>query len=341
MNLLATHPPLKDRIKALDPTFDGEFEIGPGLVDVLDETAPSQRGDALASMLGGTVAVRRTRRAKPELEDEGPIPLEPARFADRAGDLSESHVAAATALLADIPDDVKVAARDPFGARAVVFALLISVDASAQSAQLDVLRRSVDSTTFKDAQAFVPIIGDLGAAARLPILDLSLPALRQLSSSQIQPFRAVLKSLIEADRTVTLFEYCLFKVIRETLKSAEGRPGTGQVQFFAIAPLMPDVAVVLWALASGGNDESAAATSYHAGVQRLGAGEVVPTKSKLDLARLDEALSRLDAASPAIKRRLIDAAAFTVAADGVVRAEEAELLRAIAATLDVPMPVVG
>ena len=56
------------------------------------------------------------------------------------------------------------------------------------------------------------------------------------------------------------------------------------------------------------------------------------------LGPLDEALGRLRQAVAQIKKNVLDACAHTVAADGVIHANEAELLRAIADALDCPIP---
>jgi len=53
---------------------------------------------------------------------------------------------------------------------------------------------------------------------------------------------------------------------------------------------------------------------------------------------LDAALNRLALALPAIKKCLITVCVAVVGADGVILEAEAELLRAIADTLDCPMP---
>jgi uncharacterized tellurite resistance protein B-like protein len=53
---------------------------------------------------------------------------------------------------------------------------------------------------------------------------------------------------------------------------------------------------------------------------------------------IDAALNRLDQAAPQIKKNLLEACTRVVGADGVVQETEAELLRAIADTLDCPMP---
>ena len=57
-----------------------------------------------------------------------------------------------------------------------------------------------------------------------------------------------------------------------------------------------------------------------------------------DLEQVNAALDRLSEAVPQIKKNLLNACAQTVAADGVIQESEAELLRAIADTLDCPIP---
>ena len=59
---------------------------------------------------------------------------------------------------------------------------------------------------------------------------------------------------------------------------------------------------------------------------------------RCDLPQVDEALNRLGQAVPQIKKNVLNACAQTVGADGVIQESEAELLRAIADTLDCPIP---
>ena len=54
--------------------------------------------------------------------------------------------------------------------------------------------------------------------------------------------------------------------------------------------------------------------------------------------QIDAALNRLALAAPQIKKNVIEACVYVVGADGVVYESEAELLRAVADTLDCPMP---
>jgi hypothetical protein len=56
---------------------------------------------------------------------------------------------------------------------------------------------------------------------------------------------------------------------------------------------------------------------------------------------LDAALDRLALAAPIIKKNLLEACIRVVGADEVIQEAEAELLRAVADTLDCPMPPLG
>ena len=61
-------------------------------------------------------------------------------------------------------------------------------------------------------------------------------------------------------------------------------------------------------------------------------------REECGLEQLDTALDRLALAVPQIKKRVLEAFVHVVGADGLIQEREAELLRAIADTLDCPIP---
>jgi hypothetical protein len=100
--------------------------------------------------------------------------------------------------------------------------------------------------------------------------------------------------------------------------------------------------VLLSALARvGQSDPAAVAGAFRQGAQQLRTTEPGLTlldPSQSDLAKVDGALERLNQTGPQIKKLVLQACAQTVAADGVILEQEAELLRAIADSLDCPVP---
>jgi hypothetical protein len=188
----------------------------------------------------------------------------------------------------------------------------------------------------------VPLIEPLGAAARIPLVDLALPALRQLSAAQYKTFRYNIDPLILADRRVSLFEFALQRMLLRHLDENFGLRQPSRARLASIVPLLGDCSVVLSTLARVGHEGDAdASRAFAQGVQALGPpGGTLPLlgRDACTLAAVDRALDRLASASPAIKKRVLDACAACIAADGRVTVGEGELLRAVADSLDCPMP---
>ena len=188
----------------------------------------------------------------------------------------------------------------------------------------------------------LPQIAPIAARAKLALANLALPGLRQLSRSQLKDFNDTMEFLIASDGQLELFEYTLQKMVRRHLASQFEPAKKNVVQFYSAKPLLPDCAVLLSAIAHAGQgSETDANKAFLKGAAFLrvqgGLVELLPT-SESGLDKIDAALNRLAQAAPQIKKNVLEACAQTVAADGVIEESEAELLRAIADTLDCPIP---
>ena len=95
-------------------------------------------------------------------------------------------------------------------------------------------------------------------------------------------------------------------------------------------------------LAHAGIDNDTVATgAYENAIRMLFPADELPkilNRADCTLHMVDELLDTLAQSSPAIKKRLLETAIACVAADGLVTLAEAELVRAIAASLDCPLP---
>jgi len=147
-----------------------------------------------------------------------------------------------------------------------------------------------------------------------------------------------MEMLVACDKEIDLFEYTL-----KTIVSSHLQPGPPPViQYYSLKPLLLDCAVLISALARLGQDSL---TDVNAAFE-LGMNALSPEASGIAMLNLDacgvqqidEVLTRLAQASPSIKERVLHACAYAAAADNVIQAEEAELLRAIAERLACPIP---
>ncbi len=118
-------------------------------------------------------------------------------------------------------------------------------------------------------------------------------------------------------------------------------PTAAVVQYYSFNPLVAEIAVVLSILAHASVfDSSLASAAFAAGAAQI---KLIESRLRLlppatDFAALDAALDKLAAASLPIKQRVLIAATHVVTADGRILIQEAELLRALSATFDIPLP---
>jgi hypothetical protein len=340
IGLLETHPPLTDRIRAFDPNFDGKFpEVR---FDDSDESGGKISKPKRAPMpnlfggvLGGTILASGGM-------DEPPV-IKTHRVLPNIGNPTPLHLKYAEDLHAALPEDIKAAAREPLDSAALIYALLLSADERERANQIAEIGKRFSPPVSERTAALFPDVSKIAAHVHLPIINLALGGLRQLSADQFQTFSQTLQWLIESDGKVELFEFVLQKIVLRHLDSQFNGPQKSVVQFYSIKPLVPDCAVLISALANvGSGDAAEIEKAFEAGAPYLRAPNDADlnllSKEKCGVKEIDAALNRLAQAAPQIKKNLIEACVHTVSADGVIQEAEAELLRAISDTLDCPMP---
>lgn len=331
LGLFATHPPLEERIKAIDSTWDGKFPTARE-VPVLRETSTASA--AFSNFAPTPSAPRAT-----------PPPLTTVRaqtIMPNLGKPQPMHLHYAEELRESFPESIKAATRDPQAAAALIYALLLSDDATLRTTQLQELAKRTSASVSARAATLQNEVAPLATRARLPLVNIALPALRQLRPEEFQEFNRTLKWLVESDEQIDLFEFVLQKIIQRSLTPhfTPGRPPA--IQYYTIKPLALDAQVLLSAIARvSSTDEAEIARAFVAGAPYARVGDqalsLLP-QNQCGLAQIDAALNRFALAVPQIKKNLIEAAVRVVGTDGVVQEREAELLRAVAETLDCPIP---
>ncbi|HLX94196.1 MAG TPA: M48 family metallopeptidase [Verrucomicrobiae bacterium] len=340
IGLLETHPPLADRIRVFDPAFDGKFSyVRYDGRDRPPEAISTPKRQPLPNLfgtvLGGAILASGDADQPPVIRSHSVLP--------NLGNPTPLHLKYAEQLRDSLPDSVKAAARAPLDAVALIYAMLLSPDEKERATQLAGLAQRVDTAIQQKTGALFPDVTRAAAHAHLPMINLALGALRQLTADQFAQFSQTLQWLIESDGKVELFEFVLQKIVLHHLGPQFDQGRRDVVQYYSIKPLVPDCAVLLSALANvGSNDAAEIQKAFTTGMPYLRAPDetvlVLLPREQCDVKQIDVALNRLALAVPTIKKNLIEACIHTVGADGVILEAEAELLRAIADTLDCPMP---
>ncbi|MGO9921148.1 MAG: M48 family metallopeptidase [Isosphaeraceae bacterium] len=326
LGVLATHPPLVERIRRIDPSFDGDFSK----VHVTTPEPVAPEAESRRSL---------TPQARP---GRGVFAFNAAQVVDRIGTVEPEQLAYASAILTSLPDLLKSLAYDPFGARAIVFALLLDHEnETMRRSLLDRLGQHAEPALCSEVEKVLPIVHRLTPELRLPLVSMAAPALSRLSRAQFESFVRAVRDLALADNHVSLYEYALQRLLLRHVATRYGYALSPAVRYRSPEPLVGPVRHVLGALAHVGSAQPAdAASAFALGIQALGwpgTDASLPPRD-LDLKSLDLALNELDAASPPLKRRILGACAACIGADGRVTLEEGELLRAIADSLGCPVP---
>lgn len=320
--LLATHPPLDVRIRAVDPQFDGKYFEPPTTIDIAKESFAS----------AGLVS------PPPPKAANASSAFLPAGALASIGTLSLDQVENAQGLIGEIPARLREAARLPSEAPALVFALLLSEDPAVRTRQL----ASLPPASANLASTLAEPTASINERLRLPLCQLALPSLRSLSDSDLADFFATLKQLADADGRTTVFEFALQKVLLRQLVLSHAPKLSLGAQVYSFQAMKEPIVVVLSAMAHASSDnQPEAAKAYAAGLAHLKSLDDAPAllePGACGPALLDPALDRLAIAAGPIKQRLLLACAQIAGADGKILVSEAELLRAIAACLDCPMP---
>jgi len=312
-SLFATHPPLAERIRRLDPSFD------PQTLERASAPSGAAFGGAAAGFAGSPSGV-------PAVE--------------QIGTPTAAHLDYARALIQRLPEPVFEAAHGAFGARAVIYGLLIDGDPGVRRSQLEHLREHADAGVTRETEGLLPLLSTLGPEIRLPLVDLAVPALRDLTADQYRAFAANVDALAAADGRIHLFEWLLKRILDHHVGPEFETVAAPRVRYSALPAVADACAVVLSLLAhAGGRGEAAARRAFETAAPELDEVRLAfLTADRCNLADFDAALARLSELAPLLQERVLHACAVCVVADREISVPEAELIRAAADAMGCPMP---
>lgn len=319
--LWATHPPLVQRIQAIDASFDGKFFERPIVVDIAREPWAKVTGQPPA-------------KPHPAL-----TPITAAAFIAAIGSLSEGAVAGAKSMIDQLPPRLREAAQHANEAPALLYLLLLDANPDVRERQYQLVASHDGSPARETLARLEPAGAGLGPEHRLPLAQLALGALRDLEPDAVGRLLGTLDELVHANARISTFEYALQKMLVHHLRLAR-RPASGAAgeihSFHAVAT---EISIVLSVLARAASKDPAHAFSTGAdSLKALELGLAFQSEAKCEMTQLDRAVDRLAQANGPIKKRLLAAAVGTATADGTLHPAESELLRALASVLDCPVP---
>lgn len=346
--MMTTHPPLDERIRAIDPHFNGEYP------DV-KQRLKKLRG---ARQVSGEVTKNpsRAEEVRDAIRDASKNPESLAhlvatigsiaageKVVGQVGNVGRQQVEYAKELAASLPEDLREATGVPFSARAVVYASLLDFQyAEVREAQLKQLDTYGDLGVADETRKLAKSMDTLNAVQRIALLDLSVPALTKLTKDQYALFRHNLDYFIEADHQVDLYEFCLIFLLDRRLSPSFEPQKMAKIKYTKTTDLRVEIRCLLSALAWWGADnEEQAQEAYAEGLTAYAKGALsneILAMERCPISEVGRALEMADQASPFVKKKIIQSAAMTVLNDGKVTDYEEILLRSFSEGIGCPMP---
>jgi hypothetical protein len=328
-SLLATHPPLDERLAAIGPQWLTRARVRARQAETTGQPQAGSTPAGSSAFVGSSAPV--PDAAQPRASSSAaPSPL---RLSANAG---TEQLGYAHTLYDAIPDDLKSFLRQPAGARTLVQILATLSSHSDRDTLMAML--SLNTVERQSLLARLEQISALGTRMRLPLLDLAMPALKQFSDSERDALCRELDALIEADGKVSLFEFTLARLVHEHLRADAGKPL--KVRFRRYDQVADEIRLVLSLLvhASGARDADADALFQRTRSTLLDTGTGLLPLAQCSLKALDGALQNLRDLTPLLKGPLVDTLADAILADNKVQVAELELLRAVCSLIDCPVP---
>ncbi|EJB1796433.1 M48 family metallopeptidase [Vibrio parahaemolyticus] len=298
--LFATHPPLDERIRRIEPNWNGSYAQHSHA-----QSTAFENEQVSGFIVGG-----------------GSPASQPASPSEQLNETGQR-------LISQLPPELVDIAREPYSARFIAFALIF--DGS------DIQREMIKSYVPLASQStLLPWLDyDLPLHLRFPLLELALPALKSLSEAQKISLCKVLRELSETDNQYSLAEWCAINLLEKQLLASFGFIK----QHKTLKQLEESVFWLLRELAWVSHSQAdKAQRAYHCALAHLGFPEMKlePANSNWHLSRA--ALELLLQLKPKDRRMFVKACRLAIESDGEITVAEGEIYRVIACFLEVPEP---
>ncbi len=305
-SLFATHPPLPQRIKRIEPRWNGEY---------LQPLLPQTTGDA---------------EENPE-EEKAPINFEPALA---------SFMAAAMAVTADQSPAIKPedTLHDPLGAAAAICCLLLPQDKTGNPGLL----ATIEKTWPELHQAMATSPWQQSARQDfLPIVELATSALRQLSAADYVRLKQCLLMLMKADGEIDVYEWALYYLLKSSMDCHFGQAIMSRSQYKNVQDIEPELRTVIgMVIQSTQQNEQCKARAYERAYAVCGITISANNNEAIAKTSIEEftaAIKKLTNAYPLLKSRVVKALIDAAKSDGELEIIERNVIKAIGAAIDTPI----
>jgi Zn-dependent protease with chaperone function len=333
VQVFATHPPLPERIRKVEPGWDGEY--------IYQERSSHYEGTVLDKQ-------RRAQERKEAATTSAAIiaaavlgPGAEAAVRDAGFTASsDAGLSAGSPPAPGVSPQLAEQAHDPLGANAIVYGLLLSRDPVEQDAQIELIGGAGVRGLAITVADMAAELAALPVEWRLPLLEMSLPALKCMSPQQYRSFKETLLKVVRADSKIDLYEWCIYQVVRHYLDPEFLQVKASAPRYRKPVHVRQEYRTVVSVLAWRGHvDEVERERAFHRGVESVGLYNLtLRPLEECSVTEFSKSVHKLADCYPLLKPRLLKGMAACAAHDGELTVQEREILVAVAAVMDCPLP---
>ena len=346
--LFATHPPIEMRIQRIEPNWNGEY------LKPLPPQEPMQN-ESEASQ------TEKSQTEKPasgleRLQESLPQPLsQPLAMLMAAGVMVEHLNAQAQDTLKTLVEK----AQDPMEAMALVLVVLAADDKSDPEVKTPQIewQKILENNSAKGLLTLLEqqqkLLESTNLVNKLPLVELAMPALKTLSKSQYLEFKTLLQKVIDWDGQQTIFEQSIFQLVSRYLDVNFGLVKANKVRYKKAQQVAMELQIILSSVVHYGHNE---ASKHNQQITMdLAFNKAIKHLELYNLQRIDIdnqqsgkefnqeqvfglAVEKLLYCSEPLKQKIVEALVLSIEYDGQINAVEKELVLAIAATMNAPIP---
>lgn len=312
--LMATHPPLEKRIRAIEPSWNGIYPKVERQKFQARQSSEPKQAEKSAVMGAAAAGIKLQDMGKPTKE----------------------HILYAQNFLEGLDQPLKDQLADPLGAQTLVLALLSEEASSLRKRQWDM----ATGVLHKELQRSYTLIQTVERRHYIHLVNLMLPALKNMTISQYRIFKALLIHFITIDKKVTLFEWSLQHITVRPLERAFGLERKKRLIHYTLGAVKEDTELLFSMLAQMQYpDESQAQAVFEAAKKAVGATALAYwPKERITLERFDAAVANIEIAKVPIKKRILEGAVTVMHSDAKLSAVEIEMIHALATIMQLPLP---
>jgi len=300
---LATHPPLTERIRLLDP-----------------------------SVIVSMAEAQRQRHASQSQEASAKREWQSSALSD-LGAASSINADYGTKMRNSL--DKAVAFYNLAQAKGAVLGMLVAQDEQLREEEIRWLLPVLSAEEMEAVALWQAQSPSMASVQKIAVMDLAIPLLRRMDLQEYDRFREHARHLISCDGEVTLFELMMVRAMERHLAGTFERRDLSPIRYHRMEQLENELARLLSCFACF--SQSSETWQTGAVAYRQLTGRELPQVEN-DLTHLDVVLTTMDQASPPLKKQILQWCGESISQDGIIDDREIELLRAAADAIGTLLP---